>query len=59
MIKTIATAGAAALFSVAALSAQAADKVVWDYSWWGNPRAVTKGTEAVAAFLAEKTGGNF
>jgi len=59
MIKAIATAGAAALFSVAAVAAQAADKVVWDYSWWGNPRAVTKGTEAVAAFLAEKSGGNF
>jgi TRAP-type mannitol/chloroaromatic compound transport system substrate-binding protein len=33
--------------------------VVWDYSWWGNPRAVTKGTEAVAKFLDEKTGGQW
>jgi TRAP-type mannitol/chloroaromatic compound transport system substrate-binding protein len=49
--------GAAAAVSFGAVSAQA--KVVWDYSWWGNPRAVTKGTEAVAKFLDEKTGGQW
>ena len=59
MLKKIAIAGAVAAFGLAGATAQAADKIVWDYSWWGNPRAVTNGTEAVAKFLAEKTGGNF
>jgi TRAP-type mannitol/chloroaromatic compound transport system substrate-binding protein len=59
MLKKVILAGAVAAFGLAGASAQAADKIVWDYSWWGNPRAVTQGTTAVADFLAEKTGGNF
>ena len=57
MFKKMLMAGAAAAVGLGAVSAQAADKLVWDYSWWGNPRAVTKGSEAVAKFLDEKTGG--
>lgn len=57
MFKKMLMVGAAAAVSFGAVSAQA--KVVWDYSWWGNPRAVTKGTEAVAKFLDEKTGGQW
>ncbi len=59
MLKKFITAGALAAFGLAGAAAQADEKLVWDYSWFGNPRAVTKGTEAVAAFLAEKTGGNW
>jgi len=59
MLRKIAMASAIAAFGLGGATAQAADKVVWDYSWWGNPRAVTKGTEAVAKFLEEKSGGNF
>lgn len=59
MLKKLAIVGAAAAFGLAGASAHAADKIVWDYSWWGNPRAVTKGTEAVAKFLSDKSDGNF
>jgi TRAP-type mannitol/chloroaromatic compound transport system substrate-binding protein len=57
MFKKMLMVGAAAAVSFGAVSAQA--KVIWDYSWWGNPRAVTKGTEAVSKFLDEKTGGQW
>jgi TRAP-type C4-dicarboxylate transport system substrate-binding protein len=42
-----------------ASSAVAADKVEWNHSTWGNPRAFTKGFEAVAKYVEEKSGGNF
>lgn len=57
MLKKMLMAGAAAAIGFSAVSAQAAGKLTWDYSWWGNPRAVTKGTEAVAKYLDEQTGG--
>lgn len=59
MIKKMVLAGAGVAFGLASGSALAADKVVWDYSWWGNPRAVTVGTETVRDWLLEKTGGNW
>jgi TRAP-type C4-dicarboxylate transport system substrate-binding protein len=40
-------------------SAQAADKVSWNLSTWGKRRAFTEGAEAVAAYVNEKSGGNF
>lgn len=59
-MKKLVIAGAVAAFSLVGATAHADNpKITWDYSWWGNPRAVTKGTEAVAKYLADKTGGNF
>lgn len=40
-------------------TAQAADKVQWNLSTWGKRRAFTEGAETVAAYVAEKSGGNF
>ena len=37
MFKKMLMAGAAAAVGFGAISAQAADKLVWDYSWWGQP----------------------
>ncbi|MCA8929075.1 MAG: TRAP transporter substrate-binding protein DctP [Alphaproteobacteria bacterium] len=39
--------------------AVAAEKVQWNYSMWGNPRAFTKGVEAAVDYIKEKSGGNF
>jgi TRAP-type mannitol/chloroaromatic compound transport system substrate-binding protein len=39
--------------------AAAAQKVQWQFSTWGNPRAVTRGPEMTAEMVAEKSGGNF
>ena len=50
---------AAAMVGGVAVSASAADEVVWNFSTWGKPRAFTKGFEAMRDHLAEKTGGNF
>jgi TRAP-type C4-dicarboxylate transport system substrate-binding protein len=50
---------AAAVAAFVAGQASAADKIEWNASLWGNPRAVTKGIEAVAAYVEEKSGGNF
>jgi TRAP-type mannitol/chloroaromatic compound transport system substrate-binding protein len=49
-------AGAAMLIAGPAL---AAEKVQWNYSMWGNPRAFTKGVEAAVEYIKEKSGGNF
>lgn len=40
-------------------TAQAADKVSWNVSLWGKRRAFTEGVEAIAAYVKEKSGGNF
>lgn len=56
MIRKAIIAGAACLM---ASSAVAAEKVEWNFSTWGNPRAFTKGFEAVAKYVEEKSGGNF
>ena len=40
-------------------SAVAAEKVQWNLSVWGKRRAFTEGAEAVAAYVAEKSGGDF
>jgi TRAP-type C4-dicarboxylate transport system substrate-binding protein len=56
MIRTALTAAMAMTF---AGSAFAADKVEWNLSTWGNPRAVTRGFERLAEITDEKTGGNF
>lgn len=39
--------------------ALAAEKVQWNYSMWGNPRAFTKGVEVAVDYIKEKSGGNF
>jgi TRAP-type mannitol/chloroaromatic compound transport system substrate-binding protein len=49
----------AGMASLVAGGAHAADKVEWNMSTFGPPRAVTRGYEAVAEYLNEKTGGNF
>jgi TRAP-type mannitol/chloroaromatic compound transport system substrate-binding protein len=36
-----------------------AEKINWNYSIWGNPRAFTRGIETLNEFLKEKTDGNF
>ncbi len=56
MMRKALIAGMAGLF---ASSAFAAEKVEWNHSTWGNPRAFTKGFETVAAYVEEKSGGNF
>ena len=37
----------------------AAEKVNWNVSLWGKPRAWTEGIEAMSKAVSEKTGGNF
>jgi len=49
----------ATVASLIAGQAAAADKVEWNASLWGNPRAVTRGIEAVAKYVDEKSAGNF
>jgi len=49
----------AVAFVLAAGSANAAEKVVWNYAVYGPSRAVTKQIEYVAEYVAEKSGGNF
>lgn len=34
-------------------------EVEWNYSIWGNPRAFTKGIEAIKEYVEEQSGGNF
>ena len=51
---------AAAVAAMVAGQVSAADKVEWNASLWGNPRAVTRGIEAVAgSTLRRRSGGNF
>ncbi len=50
---------AAAVAAMVAGQVSAADKVEWNASLWGNPRAVTRGIEAVAKYVEEKSAGNF
>ncbi|MFN4087942.1 MAG: TRAP transporter substrate-binding protein DctP [Alphaproteobacteria bacterium] len=50
---------AAAAAAGAACSAQAAEKITWNLSTWGPPRAVTAGAETLARHVEEQTGGNF
>lgn len=45
--------------AVTGSSAVAAEKVAWNFSAWGKRRAFTEGAEAVSAYVAEKSGGNF
>ena len=56
MMRTIVAAGLASLIGGGAV---AAEKIEWNHSTWGNPRAFTKGFESVAAYVEEKSGGNF
>ncbi len=50
-------ATAAALLAINA--AEAADQVVWNYSVWGNPRAVTRNIEHIAQQVDKVTDGAF
>ena len=56
MIRTVISAALAMSFAGSAL---AAEKVEWNASLWGNPRAVTRGIEAVAKYVEENSAGNF
>ena len=61
-MKSLTRAGITALLLAStAASAQMVEgpEVNWSFSMWGNPRALSAGMEAVAAEVAEKTGGNF
>ena len=44
---------------LAAVSANAADKVTWNFSLYGPPRAATVTFEHLAKVAKEKSGGNF
>lgn len=60
-LKVAALAAGTAAFAIGAASggAIAAEQVTWNHSVWGNPRAYTKGVEALAEYVEEKSGGNF
>ena len=45
--------------SLGATPVLAAQKVNWNVSLWGKPRAWTQGIEAMSKEVSEKTGGNF
>lgn len=51
--------GAGVLGLAGLQSAHAADKVAWNLSTWGKRRAFTEGAEAMTAYVAEKSGGDF
>ena len=56
MLRNALLAGVACLMASGAV---AAEKVEWNFSTWGNPRAFTKGFEAVRDYVEEKSGGNY
>jgi TRAP-type C4-dicarboxylate transport system substrate-binding protein len=51
--------GAALVFASAAVTAAAAQTVVWNHNVFGPPRAVTAGIEAMAAFFKKESNGTF
>lgn len=51
--------GAAVGSLTAVSSAEAAEEVSWNASLWGKRRAFTEGVEALAAYVKEKSGGDF
>lgn len=53
------SAAALALAAFVGGEAQAQDKVEWNFSVWGGPRAFTVGIETLAEYVKEKSGGNF
>jgi len=55
-MRSVLIAAAAALVGG---QAAAADRIEWNHSTWGNPRAITRGFEAVSQYVEEKSGGNF
>lgn len=58
-LAVLGTAFAMALASAAGAAEVEGPKVEWNVSFWGNPRAFTKGMETIAKLAEEKTGGNF
>lgn len=56
-----ALAALSAAVSAFALSsgAGAADKIAWNLSAWGNPRAATVSVDVLSQYVEEKSGGNF
>jgi len=64
---TAATAAVALAFGIGAVDPAAAQsnavvegpEVEWSFSTWGKRRPFTEGIEAVAAYVSERTGGNF
>ena len=50
---------AALLIALGPSAASAQDKVQWRHAMWGQSREVTRGIEAVAAYVQEKSGGKF
>jgi TRAP-type C4-dicarboxylate transport system substrate-binding protein len=47
------------LLTLSTGAAQAQDRVQWRHSMWGQPREVTRGIEAVAAYVQDKSAGKF
>ena len=45
--------------SALAASAMAAEKIEWNLSAWGNPRAATVCVDVLSQYVEEKSGGNF
>ena len=59
MYRALSLSVAVALGVLAAIPANAADKVTWNFALYGPPRAVTVTFEHLAKVAKEKSGGNF
>jgi len=59
MFRALSLSVAVALGVAAAIPANAADKVTWNFALYGPPRAVTVTFEHLAKVAKEKSGGNF
>jgi TRAP-type mannitol/chloroaromatic compound transport system substrate-binding protein len=59
LLTSVATAATAIAFTLGATGALAGEKVTWNFSTWGKPRAFTAGIEALRDYVAEKSAGNF
>jgi TRAP-type mannitol/chloroaromatic compound transport system substrate-binding protein len=59
IVAGLTTAAMAASLLALQTPAEAAEKVTWNFSAWGNPRPFTVGIETLAKYVSEKSGGNF
>lgn len=58
-LRTISVGAVCAAAAFATTAAAAAEKITWNISSYGPPRAYTRGIETVAKYVEEKSGGNF
>lgn len=59
ILKKITIAGLLLASTSAAAQTIEGPEVNWSLSFWGNPRALSAGMEAIAEEVATQTGGNF